>query len=139
LANLSSLSDGQIRAIRAVLAGQQLGPVAEHFEVLASRAHGAVQAVRAAMQRLGIESLIASRPSPMRTLVCAMVAARIVAPHTKLATTRWWHNCTLAEEFGVAGYDQDDLCAAMDWRLERQDTIQKDRKSKAPSAQSGAA
>jgi transposase len=124
LANLSALSDAQIRAIRAVLAGEHLGPVAEHFEVLASRPHGAVHAVRVAMQRLGIESLIASRPSPMRTLVCALVAARIVAPHTKLATTRWWHSCTLAEEFGVTEADEDDLYAAMDWLLERQDTIQ---------------
>jgi transposase len=125
LANLSSLSDAQIRAIRAVLGGEALGPVAEHFEVLASRPHGAVQAARVAMQRLGVESLLASRPSPMRTLVCAMVAARIVAPHTKLATTRWWHSSTLAEDFGVAAADEDDLYAAMDWLLERQDLIQR--------------
>jgi transposase len=125
LANLSSLSDAQISAIRAVLGGEQLGPVAEHFEVLASRPHGAVQAVRVAMRRLGVEALVASRPSPMRTLVCAMVAARIVAPHTKLATTRWWHTSTLADEFAVTEADEDDLYAAMDWLLERQEAIQK--------------
>ena len=51
--------------------------------------------------------------------------ARIVAPHTKLATTRWWHTTTLAEEFGVADANEDDLYAAMDWLLARQDTIQK--------------
>ena len=125
LANLSSLSEAQIRAVRAVLAGEPLAPVGEQFQVLASRPHGAVQAVRVAMQRLGIETLIASRPSPMRTLVCAMMAARIVAPHTKLATTRWWHSSTLAEEFGVVDADADDLYAAMDWLLERQEAIQK--------------
>ena len=54
-----------------------------------------------------------------------MVAARIVAPHTKLATTRWWHTTTLAEDFGVAGATEDDLYAAMDWLLARQDAIQK--------------
>ena len=125
LANLSSLSDAQIRAIRAVLGGEQMAPVGEHFEVLASRPHGAVQAVRVAMQRLAFEALIASHPSPMRTLVCAMVAARIVAPHTKLATTRCWHSSTLAEEFGVVGADEDDLYAAMDWLRERQGAIEK--------------
>jgi hypothetical protein len=124
LANLSALSDAQIRAIRAVLAGEPLGPVAEHFEVLASRPSGAVQAVRVAMQRLGMEALLAARPSPMRTLVCAMVAARIVAAHTKLATTRWWHSTTLADDFGVAAADEDDLYAAMDWLLERQPAIE---------------
>ena len=125
LANLSALSDEQILAIRAVLRGEQLGPVAERFEVIASRAHGHVQAVRVAMRRLGFESLLASRPSRQRDRVAAMVAARIVAPHTKLATTRWWHTTTLAEDFGVADADEDELYAAMDWLLARQDTIEK--------------
>jgi transposase len=54
-----------------------------------------------------------------------MVASRIVAPHTKLATTRWWHTTTLAEDFAVADANEDELYAAMDWLLARQDTIQK--------------
>lgn len=125
LANLSSLSDEQILAIRAVLRGEQLGPIAARFEVLASRPHGHVQAVRVAMQRLGFEALLGSRPSRARELVCAMVAARILAPHTKLATTRWWQSTTLAAEFAVADASEDDLYAAMDWLLERQARIEK--------------
>ena len=125
LANLSSLSDEQILAIRAVLRGEQLGPVAERFEAIASRAHGHVQAVAVAMQRLGLASLVAAKACRERELVLAMVASRIVAPHTKLATTRWWHTTTLAEDFGVANASEDDLYAAMDWLLVRQDTIQK--------------
>ena len=73
------------------------------------------------MQRLELASLLASKPCRERDLVLAMVAARIVAPHTKLATTRWWHTTTLAEDFGVADADEDDLYAAMDWLLARQD------------------
>jgi transposase len=125
LANLSSLSARQIEAIGAALRGEEWGPVAQCFEVSASPAHGHVQAVALAMQRLGFSSLVASKPSRERDLVCAMVAARILAPHTKLATTRWWHTTTLAEDFGVADATEDDLYAAMDWLLERQDTIQK--------------
>ena len=125
LANLSSLSDEQILAIRAVLRGEQLSPLAERFEAIASRAHGHVQAVRVAMQRLGFAALVASKPSRERDLVLAMLAARVVAPHTKLATTRWWHTTTLVEDFGVTSCDEDDLYAAMDWLLARQDTIQK--------------
>jgi len=125
LANLSALSDEQIDAIRAVLAGHSVRPVEELWQTTRSRAHGAVLAVRVAMQRLGFESLIGSRPSPERDVVCAMVAARIVAPHTKLATTRWWHTTTLAEEYGVLKADETDLYAAMDWLLERQGPIQK--------------
>ena len=125
LANLSALSDEQIQAIRAVLSGQDVRPVEELWQTTRSRSHGAVQAVRVAMQRLGFESLIASRPGPERDAVCAMVAARIVAPHTKLATTRWWHTTTLAEEFGVAQVGETGLYAAMDWLRERQGAIQK--------------
>ncbi|MGH8239415.1 MAG: IS1634 family transposase [Steroidobacteraceae bacterium] len=125
LANLSSLSDEQILAIRAALRGEPLGPLAERFEVSASYAHGHVQAVSVAMQRLGFPALLGAKSSPERERVLAMVAARIVAPHTKLATTRWWHTTTLAEDFGVAGATEDDLYAAMDWLLARQGTIQK--------------
>jgi hypothetical protein len=125
LANLSSLSATQIEAIRLALRGEILQPVAQSFEITASRAHGHVQAVAAAMRRLGLAELIAAKASPERDRVLAMVAARIVAPHTKLATTRWWHTTTLAADFGVAAADENDLYAAMDWLLARQDKIQK--------------
>ena len=125
LANLSSLSDEQIESIRAVLSGQSMRPIEQLWETICSRPHGAVQAVRVAMQRLGFESLLASRPSAERDAVCAMVAARILSPHTKLATTRWWHTTTLPEEFGVTDADENDLYAAMDWLLERQPAVEK--------------
>ncbi len=125
LANLSSLSATQIEGIRAGLRGESLQPGAQSFEVIASPSHGQVQAVALVMQRLGLASLLASKPCPERDSVLAMVAARIIAPHTKLATTRWWHTTTLAEEFGVVDADEDDLYAAMDWLLARQDTLRK--------------
>ena len=125
LANLSSLSDEQILAIRAILRGESLSPAGELFEAIASRAHGHVEAVRVAMHRLGLAALLGSRRSPERDLVCALVAARVLAPHTKLATTRWWHTSTLAEEFKVEEADEDDLYRAMDWVLARQAGIEK--------------
>jgi len=125
LANLSGLSAAQIEAIRAALRGEPLQPTAQRFEAIASRAHGHVQAVSLAMRRLGFAALVASKPCDERDRVLAMVASRILAPHTKLATTRWWHTTTVAQDFGVADADEDDLYEAMDWLLERQDAIQK--------------
>lgn len=125
IANLSALSDEQIFALRAILAGQRLAPVEHLFEIDRSLAHGHVEVVRVAMSRLGFPALVSTRPSRERDLVCAMIAARIIAPHTKLATTRWWHTTTLAEDFGVADASEDELYAAMDWLLARQDRIQK--------------
>ena len=125
LANLSSLAAAQIEAIRAALRGEPLQPASQRFQAIASRAYGPVQAVALTMQRLGLVSLLASKHCVERDLVLAMVASRVLAPHTKLATTRWWHTTTLAEDFGVADADENDLYAAMDWLLMHQDAIQK--------------
>ena len=125
LGNLSHLPDALIDVIRRSLRGETFVPLGQAFEVTRSRAHGPAQAVAQAMQRLGFASVLGSKPCRERELVLAMVASRIVAPHTKLATTRWWHTTTLAEDFGVAEANEDDLYAAMDWLLARQDTIQK--------------
>jgi transposase len=76
------------------------------------------------MDRLGFGRLLGSRPCPEADRVCAMVAARVLEPHTKLATTRWWRTCTLAEDLGVGDATEDDLYAAMDWLLARQGRIQ---------------
>jgi transposase len=125
LGNLSHLPEPLIEIIRRSLQGETFVPLGEAFEVLASRAHGAVQAVAAALRRLGLVELIGAKPSAERDCVLAMIAARIISPHTKLATTRWWHSTTLAEDFQVAEADEDDLYAAMDWLLARQQRIQK--------------
>jgi transposase len=125
LGNLSHLPESLIEIIRRSLQGETFVALGDAFEVTGSHPHGHVQAVAAAMQRLDFASLLGSKASRERELMLAMVAARIVAPHTKLATTRWWHTTTLASDFGVADANEDDLYAAMDWLLARQDTIQK--------------
>ena len=125
LGNLSHLPDALVDIIRRSLQGESFVPLAQTFEISRSRAHGHVQAVATAMQRLDFASLIAAKPRRERDLVLAMVASRIVAPQTKLATTRWWHTTTLAEDFGVAEANEDDLYAAMDWLLARQGAIEK--------------
>ena len=125
LGNLSHLPDALIEIIRRSLQGETFVALGQAFEITASRPHGHAQAVALAMQRLGFVSLLASKPSRERDLVLAMVASRILAPHTKLATTRWWHTTTLAEDCGVADATEDDLYAAMDWLLARQGAIQK--------------
>jgi len=125
LGNLSHLPEPLIEIIRRALRGETFVAAGEAFEVLGSRAHGHVQAVHAAMRRLDVVSLLGAKASPERERVLAMIAARIVAPSPKLATTRWWHTTTLAEEFGVVDADENDLYAAMDWLLERQERIEK--------------
>jgi hypothetical protein len=123
--NLSHLPSPIVDLIRRALKGETLVPVEERFEALRSLHHGHVVAVLTAMRRLGFEKLIASRRSRERDLVAALVAARILRPSSKLATTRWWHLTTLPESLGVEDASEDDLYAAMDWLLERQKGIEK--------------
>lgn len=125
LANLSSLSLAQAEAIREVLQGKTMRPIDELFEIVRSRAHGAVKAVTIAMVRLGIAALLDRKPSRARSLVAAMIAARVLDPRSKLATTRSWGHSTLGEHFGVEDADEHELYAAMDWLLARQDGIEK--------------
>jgi transposase len=125
LANLSHLPPAAIEAVRRTLKGETLVPVGKAFEVVRSPHHGHVDAVLKTMRRLGFERLLASRPSPERDRVVAMVVARILEPDSKLATTRWWHTTTLPELLRVSDADEDDLYAAMDWLGKRQDRIEK--------------
>lgn len=126
LANLSSLPLDEIEAIRRILKGEKLGPVADGLEVIRSQHHGHVEAVRTAMHRLGLEKLIDARRSRERDLVVAMVAGRIIAPEaSKLGMTRAWADTTLSDDLGVADAHEDELYAAMDWLIERQGAIEK--------------
>ena len=124
LANLSSLPADQVQALRRVLKGEQLVAAGDLFEITRSRHHGGVQAVLTAMRGLGFDELIASRPSREREIVKAMVAARVLEPQSKLATTRSWGTTTLPEELGITDATEDELYDAMDWLLERQDRIE---------------
>jgi len=125
-ANLSKLPPEALMALRQVLRGETLvNPPRDAFEAVTSLHHGHVQAVLSAMRRLSFAPLIASRASRQRNLVVAMVAARLLEPHSKLGTTRWWSVTTLPTLLEVSDADEDELYDAMDWLLKRQPFIEK--------------
>ena len=126
LANLTKLPSEAIEALRRVLKGEHLVAADELFEIVeeGSPAHGHVEAVWTAMQRLDFPKLLDARSSRERNLVLAMVAARLLEPQSKLATTRWWSGTTLPDLLGIGDADEDDLYEAMDWLLQRQSGIE---------------
>lgn len=125
LANLSSLPPQAIETLRRSLKGENLVST-DAFEIVenGSPAHGHIDAVMTAMRQLGFSRLISSRRSRQRDLVVAMVAARILEPKSKLATTAWWADTTLPEILEVSDADEDDLYDALDWLLEHQSHIE---------------
>ena len=130
--NMPAQPEGAQASFGAAAPGMQPGgirflyvPAAEAFRITRTRPHGHVEAVLTLIRKLGLEELIASKPSPQRDLVIAMVAERLLFPSSKLAHTRHWHGTTLAEEVNVTYATEDHLYAAMDWLLERQTSIEK--------------
>ena len=125
LANLSHWPEARIEALRRVLKDQPLVAPEEAFRVEESLPHGHVEAVLLTVRRIGLDQMIASKPSPERSRVLAMVVQLLVYPSSKLGITRLWQSSTLAEELDVVDCDEDDLYEAMDWLVQRQSRIEK--------------
>ena len=130
LANLSDWPQGKIDALRAVLKGAPAGTAPEDaFEIRRSRPHGHVAAVLGSVCRLGLDRLLDRGRSDQRDIIVALIVARIVDPRSKLATVRGLHEETLSsslgELLGLEEIDEDQVYAAMDWLMERQDKIEK--------------
>src|SRR5712672_1864014 len=129
LANLSHWPEHKVATLKRALKG--LPPaidLCEAFEITRSLPHGHVAAVLGTARRLGVHELIDARPSRNRDLVVAMLVAQVIGPDSKLATARGLRTETATSSLGqllsVSGCDEDDLYAAMDWALARQEAIE---------------
>ena len=130
LANLSKLPPEAIEGLRTLLkGGVAISELDEAFSIIRTRPHGHVVAVLGTAQRLGLPQLISPESSRERNLVLAMIVVRIIAPRSKLATTRGLspETCesTLGELLNVSHADEDELYEAMDWLLKAQSDIEK--------------
>ncbi len=125
LANLTCLGEEVIETLKRVLRGEKLVPCDQAFTIERSSPHGHVKAILGTIRKIGLDTIIASKRSPQRDLVVAMIAERLLHGRSKLASTRLWHTTTLAEELSVQEADVDELYEAMDWLLERQERIEK--------------
>ena len=124
LANLSHLPPEAIDAIRRVLAGETLVRAEDAFEIERSLPAGHVNAALAMARRLDLAKVLDRSACRERDLCLAMIVGRVICPGSKLGMVRTLGQSTLASELGVDGADEDDLYAAMDWLLERQQRIE---------------
>jgi DDE family transposase len=128
VANLSSWPEAKVEALARALKGLPPAGLEGMIEVTRSLPHGHVAAVLGTIRSLGLEELIDPAPSRQRDLVTAMITAAVTDGSSKLATARGLRAETAASSLGdVLGLetcDEDDLYAAMDWLLPRQDTIE---------------
>jgi len=130
LSNLSHWPPAQVEALRSVLKGATaIGPpLPQAFDIVRSRPHGHVAAVLGTLRRLHLDRLIHPHPRRELDLVVAMVAARVLEPASKLATSRALHPDTLTSTLGellhLDSPSEDELYQAMDWLLPQQSRIE---------------
>jgi len=125
LASLTALPPAVIDAIERSLRGERLVPADEALSIRRSLPHGHVAAVLGMVRALGLPGMLDRRPSRLRDLATALVAARLIAPASKLATAALLGQSTLGAACGVEGADENELYGAMDWLLARQDRVER--------------
>jgi transposase len=129
LGNLSHLPSDLIETIQRRLRGESSAD-SKPWEIVRTFPHGHVLAVLGMLRSLGLESILASRPSRQRSLVIAMIVARILQPASKLATARSLQEETATTSLGLElslgpeRIGEQELYGALDWLLERQTRIE---------------
>jgi hypothetical protein len=127
LGNLSHLPPPIIEMVREALRGETYVPVGTVFQIERSLPHGHVAAILGTLRSLELDRIISTRRTRQRDLVVAMIADRLIDPQSKLATARGINDGTssLGDALDLGNVDEDELYAAMDWVLTRQDHIER--------------
>ena len=128
LGNISHLPPDLIEVIRRRLRGKTVPEATTDFQIVRSWPHGHVAAVLGVLRQLGVDELLGSRRTRQRDLVVALIGLRLLAPASKLASARALREETASSslflELGLEAVDDDELYAAMDWLVARQERIE---------------
>ena len=130
LANLGQLPPAVIDGLRVLLAGGSVVAKPEEvFEIQRALPHGHVAAVLGMMRKLDLPRLLSRTASRERDLALAMIASRIIAPGSKLATLRGLSPETASSSLGrvleLGTIEERELYAALDWLGGQQDRIER--------------
>ena len=131
IANLGQLPPALIDGLRVLLqGGAVVGRPGEALEIRRSLPHGHVAAVIAMMRKLELPRLLGRTAARERDLALALIASRVTAPGSKLATLRSLAPETACSSLGrvldLGAIEEREIYAALDWlgaqqlRIERQ-------------------
>jgi len=126
VANITDWPPSLIAGLKVLLKGGG----DNEFDIIRSLPHGHVAAVKATMEQIGLGKLLGTKACPERSLILALIAARILFPSSKLATTRELCAATATTTLGAEFELDDEVCvdavyAAMDWLGQRQKRIER--------------
>ena len=130
IANLSALPAEVIEGVKVLLRGGVAHSSAEEALVIErSLPHGHVAAVHGAARSCGAEGWFTQAPERLRPLLLALLVARVLAPASKLATSRMLREETattsLPRVLEVGQVTVAELYAALDWLGTNQEAIEK--------------
>ncbi len=122
IANLGPLPPAVIDGLRVLLAGGTVvARLEEVFEIQRALPHGHVAAVVGMMRKLDLSRLLSRTASRQRDLALAMIASRLIAPGSKLATLRALAPETASSSLGrvldLGVIEEREIYAALDWVL----------------------
>ena len=129
LLNLSDWPRERVEGLRALLkGGVVMPPGTQPLQVIRTLPHGHVAAVLGVIGKIGLDRLLGPQGNRPRDLVLAMIVSRIIAPLSKLATTKGLNPMTattsLGQVLGLGEVPYDALYQALDWLLARQPAIE---------------
>jgi hypothetical protein len=129
LLNLTDWPGDLVAGFRALLKGGTVIPAGqEALTITRSLPHGHVAAVLGTLRRIGLDRLLGPDGNRCRDLAIALIASRVIAPASKLATSKALDPATAASSLGevldLGPVDEDELYTALDWLLARQPAIE---------------
>ena len=129
LLNLSDWPRERVEGLRALLkGGVVMPPGTQPLQVIRTLPHGHVAAVLGVIGKIGLDRLLGPPGNRPRDLVLAMIVSRIIAPLSKLATTKGLNPMTattsLGQVLGLGEVAYAELYQALDWLLARQPAIE---------------
>jgi len=128
LANLSAWPTGLVEGFRTLLKGG-VAVAADRIRIRRALPHGHAVAVLGTLRAIGLDRLL-GKPADRRLapLAMALIAARLIAPASKLATARELAVATAGSSLGrllrLGAVDEVELYRALDWLGARQSAIE---------------
>jgi len=131
IANLSKLPDEVVDNLKLVLKGAtavKTDNFSDNFEVIRSLPHGHVWAIFKTIRDLGLDLLINDKKTKKRSLIEAMIIARIINPASKLATARGVDldtcSSSIGKVLGVEKVTANELYESLDYLVSKQEKIE---------------
>jgi len=128
LANLTHLPQFLIRMIELAIQQREVTYTRADLKFQTAADYGHIAALDHLLRDTGLATALYSKARPERSLVEAMIIARILKPASKLENTRWLKQSEPAfREFSALNYGRlrvDDLYRALDWLDRRKERIE---------------